>query len=222
MTDTIVPGGQPLLPLMDRDAVSTEEMFGAMLTATERSRALGRLLYGAVVNVHALVDLLLAKGVLSEEEVASGRAGTRQRVEEQFQEHTVGVKLAADQVDKYTIPPEALPDIDCADRIPLCRAACCTMRWAMTEQDIAEGVVQWDLRDPYANRIAEDGWCVHCEPVSKGCTVYEHRPAVCRTYDCRKDERIWADFDQRLINPDLLDEDGRVRKPMTGEQRTEG
>ena len=32
-------------------------------------------------------------------------------------------------------------------------------------------------------RKGEDGACVHLGP--EGCTVYEHRPHACRTYDCR-------------------------------------
>lgn len=32
-------------------------------------------------------------------------------------------------------------------------------------------------------RQRSDGACVHLG--EQGCTVYEHRPAVCRTFDCR-------------------------------------
>jgi hypothetical protein len=32
--------------------------------------------------------------------------------------------------------------------------------------------------------------------------VYEHRPAICRTYDCRKDPRIWIDFEKRIPAPE--------------------
>jgi hypothetical protein len=43
--------------------------------------------------------------------------------------------------------------------------------------------------------------------------VYANRPTICRTYDCRNDARIWADFDAYEINPDLFDDQGRVRHP---------
>ncbi len=33
-------------------------------------------------------------------------------------------------------------------------------------------------------RHNKDGSCVHLDP-KKGCTIYEHRPTACRTFDCR-------------------------------------
>jgi hypothetical protein len=35
------------------------------------------------------------------------------------------------------------------------------------------------------------------------CSVREHRPIPCRAYDCRNDPRIWSDFANYVINPDL-------------------
>ncbi len=120
-----------------------------------------------------------------------------------YVEAGLGVKLAVGADDKYACSAEDLPDIDCAERIPLCRAACCTFRWALSEQDVVEGIVQWDLTNPYVNRVAADGYCVHCDGASRDCTVYDARPTICRTYDCRNDTRIWNDFDARVVNPDL-------------------
>ena len=39
-----------------------------------------------------------------------------------------------------------------------------------------------DLGDKKLRKLA-DGACVHLGP--QGCTVYEHRPKVCRSHDCR-------------------------------------
>jgi hypothetical protein len=102
--------------------------------------------------------------------------------------------------DKYasdTVPVE----IDCAARLPLCHAACCRLRVPLTRQDLDEGVVQWDADRPYLNRQRADGYCVHCDPVGHRCHVYERRPGLCRTYDCRNDRRIWIDFEGRIPNP---------------------
>jgi Putative zinc- or iron-chelating domain len=63
--------------------------------------------------------------------------------------------------------------------------------------------VQWDLGRPYWNRGDETGYCVHSDPEGRGCRVYEHRPGPCRVFNCRRDERIWADFDAMVVNPDL-------------------
>ena len=33
--------------------------------------------------------------------------------------------------------------------------------------------------------------------------MYEHRPVICRTYDCSRDSRIWADFEHGVISDEL-------------------
>jgi hypothetical protein len=33
--------------------------------------------------------------------------------------------------------------------------------------------------------------------------VRDQRPLPCRGYDCRKDKRVWLDFENRIVNPDL-------------------
>jgi Fe-S-cluster containining protein len=48
-----------------------------------------------------------------------------------------------------------------------------------------------------------DGYCRHLDRETCTCTVYEQRPVTCRGYDCRKDERIWHDFEKGIISPKL-------------------
>ena len=55
------------------------------------------------------------------------------------------------------------------------------------------------LHDPQG----EDGYCPPLDRANPQCGVYEDRPFVCRAYDCRKDKRIWEDFEKRTINPEL-------------------
>lgn len=63
-------------------------------------------------------------------------------------------------------------------------------------------MVRWDYGQPYLIRQrASDGYCVHNDPQSHGCTVHAHRPRVCRGYDCRQDKRIWIDYEQRIPAP---------------------
>jgi hypothetical protein len=91
------------------------------------------------------------------------------------------------------------PSIPCAELTPLCGARCCTLSFALSTEDLDEGVVRWDYGQPYLIRQrATDGYCVHNDPESHGCTVHQHRPRVCRSYDCRKDKRIWVDYEQRI------------------------
>jgi Fe-S-cluster containining protein len=96
--------------------------------------------------------------------------------------------------DKYALPPG--PAIDCDARLPLCRAACCHLSFALSRQDLDEGVVRWSPREPYLIRRRADKSCVHLSALH--CSIYAQRPAVCRKYDCRNDRRIWLDFDARI------------------------
>lgn len=101
--------------------------------------------------------------------------------------------------DKYAATPA---DIPCAELIPLCKAACCRLSFALSTADLDEGIIRWDYGQPYLIRQrASDGFCVHNDPDTRGCTVHAARPRVCRVYDCRRDARIWIDFEQRIPAP---------------------
>jgi hypothetical protein len=79
--------------------------------------------------------------------------------------------------------------------------------FALSKQDVQEGIVKWDLGQPYINARDEQGYCAHLEEGACHCTVYAHRPIPCRGYDCRKDERIWLDFENHVVNPRVTDQD---------------
>ena len=100
---------------------------------------------------------------------------------------------------KYATPS---PPVPCSELIPLCGARCCTLSFALSTEDLDERVIRWDYGQPYliAQR-ASDGYCVHNDPDSRGCTVHAHRPRVCRSYDCRSDARVWIDYEQRIPAP---------------------
>jgi Fe-S-cluster containining protein len=100
---------------------------------------------------------------------------------------------------KYKTPS---PPIPCDELIPLCGARCCTLSFSLSTEDLEEGVIRWDYAQPYLIRQrASDGYCVHNDPDSRGCTVHAYRPRVCRSYDCRKDKRVWIDYEARISAP---------------------
>ena len=106
----------------------------------------------------------------------------------------------ADLDDKYAVTPAKPP---CDELMPICQARCCkAFTFALSSQDLDEGVVRWDYARPYQIRKREDGYCTHNDPSSHGCTVHGQRPRVCRTYDCRNDKRVWADFENRVLAPE--------------------
>ena len=100
---------------------------------------------------------------------------------------------------KYEAPTA---DVPCDELLPLCQAKCCTLSFALSTEDLDEGVVRWDYGQPYLIRQrADDGYCVHNVPGSHACTIHAVRPRVCRSYDCRADTRIWTNFEQRIPAP---------------------
>jgi hypothetical protein len=98
--------------------------------------------------------------------------------------------------DKYAI---ASAEIDCAARIPLCGARCCSFDVTLSAQDVAERSVPFDILRPYA-LPRDNGRCV-CMNEDGACTIYEQRPGACRAYDCRHDARVWIDFEARIPAP---------------------
>jgi Fe-S-cluster containining protein len=99
--------------------------------------------------------------------------------------------------DKYAV---ASPGIDCESRLHLCHARCCSLVVELSAQDLAERTVEWDLQHPYLLKRLEDGYCMYLTP-ELGCGNYHHRPATCRSYDCRNDPRVWIDFEARIPAP---------------------
>jgi hypothetical protein len=94
------------------------------------------------------------------------------------------------------------PDVPCAELMSICQARCCRLSFALSTQDLDEGVIRWDYGQPYLIRQrASDAYCVHNDPQSHACTVHAQRPRVCRLYDCRKDARIWLDYEKRIVAP---------------------
>ena len=151
---------------------------------------------------YALIELLQEKGIITIEELDERKKVVAKRLVKKFADQGLGVAaLQEDEQDKYTF--EKGVEIDCENRIHLCHAACCRLDFALSRQDIEEGVIKWDLGRPYLIAKDEDGYCRHINRGTCQCTVYQQRPVPCRGYDCRNDKRIWADFEKGIVNPKL-------------------
>jgi Fe-S-cluster containining protein len=149
----------------------------------------------AVAYVQALADLLVTKGIIQHDELDAPLEQARQEV---TQVPMPRVRLA-EMGDKYVEGDSV--EIDCANRIPLCHARCCTFKFFLTKQDLDEGVAKWDYGNPYWIKQAADGYCAHSDPATRGCLIHLKRPHICRKYDCRNDKRVWLDFDKRIPAP---------------------
>lgn len=150
---------------------------------------------------YAVIELLMERGLISVEELDERKRKIGQRLAEKFVEKGMGVALTNDEQDKYSY--QSGVRIDCENRLHLCRAACCRLRFALSVQDVEEGTVKWDLGHPYMIRHDADGYCHQLDRTTRHCGIYQNRPIVCRGYDCRKDKRIWADFEGKIVSPEL-------------------
>jgi Fe-S-cluster containining protein len=145
-------------------------------------------------SLYAMVETLVARGTLPLDEYEKRRQATFER--EQARLRSEPGPAISQIPDKYGLGP--LPQIDCEARVHLCKARCCSLVFPLSVQDLEERVVRWDYGRPYQIARRPDGYCVHNKAGTCQCEVYEQRPGICRTYDCRNDKRIWTDFDKRI------------------------
>lgn len=176
-----MPSDDPPLPPISPDLVSELEALAETLGARDDHADLSS-------RFEWLIDALILRGQLP---------ATYRRLVAKVRGDRSSVRLAS-FVDKYSVVGA---DIDCAARIPLCGARCCTFEVTLSEQDVAERVLPFDIGAPYAlPRDRSTGRCV-CMNAEGACTVYAQRPGACRAYDCRHDPRIWIDFEARIPAP---------------------
>lgn len=151
--------------------------------------------------VYGLIDVLLARGVLSEPELAAAVAAAGEELDAGGETPEPGVVLRIDEASAEVEPPV---EVDCAARMHVCGAVCCKLDFALSQDEIEGGVLRWDMGRPYVIRHEADGLCIHNDRASGGCGVYADRPTPCRRYSCAKDERIWNDFDAMELNVDWI------------------
>jgi Fe-S-cluster containining protein len=173
----------------------------AMRDLDRRQRETEDAVSGVRSRLDALVEVLTAKEVLTPQHkrhfdrCAKNGHAERPRV-----------RLQVYEPDKYNM--QHGEPVDCADRVALCKSRCCTLAVVLSEQDLAEGKVAWELHEPYVLKRDKDGRCTYQDRATGGCTNYEYRPATCRSYSCKEDRRIWLDFENKIPAPPRLDSEG--------------
>ncbi len=191
--------------------LETEEVLEGFLYSYRQLDTNAVKIYEASAHLYSLIELLVAKGIIGVEELDRRKKAVEKRLQDSFKEAGIGVRVQRTEADKYSLQEET--KIDCEKRKHICRAACCALTYALSMQDINEGI-RWSLGNPFMNARRSDGYCVHLQQDTLQCSIYEHRPTVCRQYDCRNDRRIWLDFDKMIINPNLFE---RANPPHTEE-----
>ena len=171
--------------------------------------------------VNGLIDVLIQDGVIEADRLRQAAEAVQDETAAAGNLATVGVAIRIDG-DEADEPPAI---VDCAARLPICQAACCRMRFALSVPEIESGPVKWDLGRPYFNRRGPDGYCHQCDSTTHACGVSEQRPGVCRRYSCAGDGRIWKDFDAMELNNEWIaanlggDEPGPVEVYMNAYTR---
>ncbi|MGI0484858.1 YkgJ family cysteine cluster protein [Pantanalinema rosaneae CENA516] len=194
------PEQAPRPAWQDASVVYSEVAQGLAYLHTRANAITGRSLESASF-VYALIELLIEKGVITVEEIDDRKKMVSERLLKRFLQHDAGVSIQEPDQDKYQFSQTAA--IDCGNQVSLCKAACCKMVFPLSRQDIEEGVIQWELGQPYIIAKNTDGYCCHLNRQCLTCTVHAYRPVPCRAYDCRHDPLIWLDFENRQINPKL-------------------
>jgi hypothetical protein len=151
--------------------------------------------------IYGLIDLLIKKGALTSDEVTAAIDQTGKDMRDAGRHATLEVMIREDQA----AAPVSADDIDCATRIPYCKAACCKLRWPLNLEEVESGPVKWDLGRPFFNRHGAHGYCHRFEAGTHACEVYDQRPAPCRQYSCVDDDRIWLDFENMVPNVEWIE-----------------
>ena len=148
-----------------------------------------------------LIDYLTQKGIVMPDELQKTIAIVKEEVIEKKEYARLGVAIRVDrEADKTVFTP-----VNCEERMPICKAVCCKLSFALSVEEIEAGELKWELGKPYHIRHQANGYCCHINNENKHCSMYDKRPSVCRKYSCANDTRIWTDFDNMILNQEWID-----------------
>jgi Fe-S-cluster containining protein len=151
--------------------------------------------------LHGLADVLLTKGIIDAEELTQAMRSVENELKDLGDSNGPGLLV---RIEPDVLAKEQEPVVDCAERMPICKAVCCRLDFALSIREIEGGHARWDLGRPYFIRREKDGNCSH--RCGSGCNIYAQRPQVCRRYSCEHDERIWKDFANKQLNTEWIEQ----------------
>ena len=94
---------------------------------------------------------------------------------------------------------------DYQNRTAVCRAVCCSYRFALTREESERGDIRFDEHHPCFIAQGPDGYCIHHDPEERRCTIWENRPLRCRRYSCLAESSIWKEGDPLAMLPGTFD-----------------
>ena len=158
-----------------------------------------------------LIDFLVDKQGLDTKDLKPYIDRVKREVGEQKRNVHPGIALRRDPEKEEALPPP----VNCAERLHLCKAACCKLGFALSPAEVESGKIKWELGRPYHIRQEPSGYCSHIDTGACQCTIYQDRPKVCRAYSCQNDSRIWKDFDKMELNQEWID--ANIKQKMRGQ-----
>jgi hypothetical protein len=164
--------------------------------------------------LYALIELLSEKGMITIEELEERKKQVAERLVCRFAESGLGLMYQEPESDNYAFAEEAI--VDCKGRLSICKSVCCRLPFALSRQDIEEGIIRWEFGRPYLIKHGNDGYCFHLNlnRETYRYEVHEKRPVPCRGFDCRENKRwqVWMDYELKVPNEQLaetIDKDNR-------------
>ncbi|MBA3394865.1 MAG: YkgJ family cysteine cluster protein [Deltaproteobacteria bacterium] len=165
--------------------------------------------FDIAATVEAVVALLIAKGVIDADELVAVREVAATRIATERAAGWIGPDLAMVTTEEEAQPAQL---VDCETRRPTCQAACCVLgKVTLTEREVRQNTLLWDLGAPYSLPRAPTGHCAYLDRDSLACTVWNDRPYVCRSYSCANDAIVWDDF-KALIPAERVRRLSRTRR----------
>ena len=79
---------------------------------------------------------------------------------------------------------EAEAFVDCMAKISSCRANCCSLVFALTQEEVRKGFYQFNPDRPFYMARDTDGFCPYLDRATFFCSIHERRPLRCRKYTC--------------------------------------
>lgn len=157
--------------------------------------------------LYGMIEVMIQKGITSPEEFQKVVAKVREEMFQKGEVANAGVALRVDPPQEE----EPIP-VNCEERIPICKAVCCQLEFALNAPEIESGKVKWDLGRPYFIRRGSNCYCSHLKQEEKKCSIYQDRPSVCKKYSCAQDARIWKDFEKMELNEEWIAENIQEHK----------
>ncbi len=158
--------------------------------------------------LYGLIDTLIDKEVVEKKKLEEIVKNVRDETLRKQEHFNAGIAIRVNQKEKA----EEFVEVNCKERIHICKAVCCKLNFALSVEELELGKVKWDFGQPYFIRQKANGYCSHFDEEKTACSIYSDRPKVCSMYSCANDPRIWKDFDKMELNEDWIREASNKQK----------